>query len=1262
MQFVRNGPDIPERLLQAHEAGRVVFFCGAGISSPARLPGFKDLVNLTYQRLSVDPDALQQSAIKSGQLDTAIGLLESKIVGGRELVRSTLAGILTPDLTITNATATHHALLTLGKNREGRTRLITTNYDRLFEVVINDNTLNINRDLAPMLPVPKNRWDSLVYLHGLLSESPTNSELDHLVVSSGDFGLAYLTERWAARFVSELFRSYTVCFVGYSINDAVLRYMMDALAADRLLGESPPEMFAFGSYSIGKEVDSSNEWRAKNVTPILYKEHRRHFYLHTSLREWAKTYRDGIRGKERIVIESAMARPMASTKQDDFVGRMLWALSDPSGLPAKQFADFDPVPSIEWLEPLCEDRFGYADLNRFGASPNATKDDKLIFSITSRPSPYSLAPLMVLVDGGAYRTKWDAVMTHLARWFIRHLDDPTLYLWLVKRGGQLHDQLNFQISHRLEELSKFERDGNLDELNRIRENAPKAIPNTMMRTLWYLLLSGRVKSWVSNLDIYRWRNKFNQKGLTTILRLELRDTLTPRVLIRKPFGLAEDVNKENEPQQLKDLVEWEIVLTADDVHSYLRDLSADERWNEVLPELLLDFSDLLRNALDLMRELGGADDKYDMSYYHQPSISEHPQNRDYNDWTALIDLTRDAWIATAKLDTLQAINIAEHWWQIPYPVFRRLVFFAAAQENVIPNDQSLVWLLSDDQWWLWTNETKREAVRLLVTLAPRLDIEQYIELEQAILSGPPREMFKEDLEPEEWDRIMCHEIWLRLAKLDQVGVVLGANARNRIDEMSAQYPDWQLADDERDEFSSWMSDGGELREFIATPRRRRELVEWIKQRPNRDHWHEDDWRQRSRDNFPTTATALCALAEENIWPTDLWREALQAWSEEKSYRKSWRYMASVLINAPNATLKSLSHGISWWLQAIAKSFEGQDATFFEFCRRLLTLEHQDGREEDDPVMRAINHPVGLITDALLRWWYRSSPEDNQGLPDELKVIFTSICNIQSNLLRHGRLLLAANVIWLFRVDNEWATKYVLPLFDWRRSELEARYAWEGFLWSPRLYRPLMVLIKQPFLETALHYEAIGKHGRQYASLLTFAALEPGDMFTRRELANATRALPSTGLSEVAQSLVRALEGSGEQHNDYWNNRVKPYLHSVWPKSREFISPSISQSLGQLCIASKHCFPDAMSVLHAWLQPSQDQDHLVHKLHESGLCQEYPEPTLDFLDRVIGDNIQWLPADLGNCLEMILKSEPTLANDQRFKRLIEIMRRHGQELK
>ncbi len=46
MQFVRQGPDIPERLIKVHEDGRVVFFCGAGISYPARLLGLAGLVKV----------------------------------------------------------------------------------------------------------------------------------------------------------------------------------------------------------------------------------------------------------------------------------------------------------------------------------------------------------------------------------------------------------------------------------------------------------------------------------------------------------------------------------------------------------------------------------------------------------------------------------------------------------------------------------------------------------------------------------------------------------------------------------------------------------------------------------------------------------------------------------------------------------------------------------------------------------------------------------------------------------------------------------------------------------------------------------------------------------------------------------------------------------------------------------------------------------------------------------------------------------------
>ena len=1190
MQFVKGGPDIPERLLQAHEDGRVVFFCGAGISYPAGLPGFAGLVNKIFCCLNITPDPVQAAAIKAKRYDTAVGLLETNFVGGRQAVREKIGEILSPEKLTPNATATHDALLTLGKCREHRTRLITTNFDRLFEHVIAGDQPPVKRFEAPLLPIPKNRWDGLVYLHGLLPKVYAGKNLDNLVASSGDFGLAYLTERWAARFVSELLRNFVVCFVGYSIDDPILRYMMDALAADRLLGESPSEMFAFGSYSKGEETVRANEWRAKNVTPILYRNYRKHWrhaYLHGTLHAWANTYRDGAHGKERIVIEYAMARPNTTTRQDDFVSRMLWALSDPSGLPAQRFADLNPVPSLDWLEPLCENRFRHTDLIRFGVPPKANEDANLTFSLMRRPASYDLAPQMALANAGARDSRYDKVMGHMARWLIRHLNDPSLLLRLVKQGGRLHEGLAVRIASRMDELAEMDLHGKHDELNRIRSNAPDAIPDSRMRTLWGLLLAGQVKLDRPDFDLYKWQCRFERGGLTTTLRLELREMLTPRVSLRDPFTWRfDDDEDDDEPEHIRQLVDWDIVLSASHLDGPLHELKDNERWVTALPTLLTDFTGLLRDALDLMSDLGGADEKRDLSYSSQPSISEHTQNHSFRDWTILVDLNRDAWLATAGESRERARLVADTWSRIPYPLFRRLAFFAAAQGDFVPHGDGLKWLLMDEKWWLWSIETQRETMRLLVALAPRLEEDELVRLEHAILAGPPREMYSADIEEERWIRIQDRDIWLCLAKISQAGAELNAAARERLNGLSTKYPDWQLAEDEREEFPAWMSDDSELCIHVKTPRDRDELIEWLRENPDPDVWRPDDWCERCRDDFDEASSALTTLAEERIWPTGRWREALQPWSENELTEHSWHVMAPVLTNVPGETLQELSHAVSRWLEKLARTFEGQEETFLSLCDHVLALEYDVEEEDDDPVGRAINHPVGHVTDALLHWWYRNDLQDEQGLTDAPRLFFTQLCDTETPKFRLGRVLLAAHVISLFRVDREWAIQFLIPLFEWKNSEVEARSAWEGFLRSPRLYYPLLEVLKPAFLDTANHYTQLGRHSEQYASLLTFVGLDPGDVFRHPELALATQALPQEALERAAETFFRAVDSAGDQRADYWRNRAAPYLRAIWPKTPDAISKTVSKNFALACIAADDAFPEALGLVRSWLRPLQ----------------------------------------------------------------------------
>ena len=1255
-----------------------MFFCGAGISFPAGLPSFKGLVDEIYGRVGTVRNAIEQKAYERHQFDATLDLLERRLPGQRLAVRTALADALQPKLRRKGAKDTHTALLELARSRDGALRLVTTNYDRIFARLTKRSKPTVAAYAAPLLPIPKKtRWNGLVYLHGLLPEDADASALNRLVVTSGDFGLAYLTERWAARFVSELFRNYIVCFVGYSINDPVLRYMMDALAADRMLGEITPQAFALADCMLGREEAKTTEWEAKGATPILYEvpESGDHSALHRTLKAWADTYRDGLLGTERIVVDYAMTRPAASTRQDDFVGRMLWALAHHSGLPAKRFADLDPVPPLDWLNALSTERYGHLDLTRFNVPLQAEVGTELTFSLIRRPAPCHSGPWMMLASSGTMDAAWDAVMFHLARWLVRHLDDPALILWLAKRGGQPHSRLVRLIEDRLDTIARLEQEDGLDELARIRTQAPNAIPRPLLRPVWRLFLAGRVKSPSRSMDLYSWRNRLLCEGLTVGLRMELRELLAPRVTLREPFRLHGDdpetevserlellSGSKDEPECLEQLLDWELVLAADHVQSAVSSLTDTERWRIALPALIEDFQQLLRDALDLMRELGKTDDCNDHSHWYLPSITPHWQNRHFRDWVTLIELVRDAWLALRENNPVQAVQVARGWFDRPHSTFKRLALFAASQDDCIAPDQWVQWLVADDAWWLWSVETGRETLRLLVLQGQHLTPQVLERLEMAILAGPPRSMFKRDLEPESWRDQVEHSIWLHLAKLQSSAVDLSSIAEERLAALSAAHPEWELASNESDEFSIWMSGTGDpdfkdRREVELAPRKRSELVDWLKlPKPTQSFYYEDTWREACRKHLLNTGYALWDLSREGHWPTERWREALLAWSEKRRAQRSWHFFAQLVRTMPDEVLQEIVSGMSWWLRVVSRSLDRDEAVFFDLCRRIMVLSQLDGNETGQPVARAINHPIGHITQALLNLWLRPAPNDNDGLPTDLEPFFTELCDTGVARFRHGRVLLASRLVTFYRVDQSWTKAHLLPLLEWQTDAVEARAAWEGFLWSPRRYPPLLIAFKSQLLDTARHYPELGEHARNFAAFVTYAALDPVDPYTAGGFQEALGALPPEGLQEVAKALVRALNGSGDQREEYWTNRVQPFWHGIWPKSRLLATKSIAETLAQLSIAARGQFPAALATVADWLQPIEHTHFVVSLLRESGLPGRFPENALHLLDAIIDDR-SWPPRELGQCLTSIAQDMPDLQQDHRYQRLADYCRKH-----
>lgn len=175
MRFFADGPSLPDELLTARDAGDVLFFCGSGVSrASAGLPDFATLAEQVLDSLGSASDSPARKLFNTGRsfekaakqtglvaTDRVFGMLEREFEP-RE-VRNAVAAALKPpaacDLT------PHRSLLDLSRDSAGDVRLVTTNFDRLFE----DCEPGIASYAPPRLPDPRRSADfrGIIHLHGM---------------------------------------------------------------------------------------------------------------------------------------------------------------------------------------------------------------------------------------------------------------------------------------------------------------------------------------------------------------------------------------------------------------------------------------------------------------------------------------------------------------------------------------------------------------------------------------------------------------------------------------------------------------------------------------------------------------------------------------------------------------------------------------------------------------------------------------------------------------------------------------------------------------------------------------------------------------------------------------------------------------------------------------------------------------------------------------------------------------------------------------
>ncbi|MDR2254904.1 MAG: SIR2 family protein [Arthrobacter sp.] len=245
--WITGDVELPDEILDAHERGELVFFVGAGASveSPSKLPLFRNLAK-TLAELASHPFS------ESGGLDFFIGTLES-LAQGFDAHQHAKTLISDPE---SRFNPLHRAIVDLA-GIGGAFRVVTTNYDDHLAAAARSESIQVSDTwYGPALPIGRD-FSGLVHLHGSVLRPK-----EEMILTDRDFGRAYITDAWAARFLLPMFDRFTVVFVGYSHDDVIMRYL--ALGLPSSVSGTSSKRFAF------TDTPTDSKWGYLGIQPIGY--------------------------------------------------------------------------------------------------------------------------------------------------------------------------------------------------------------------------------------------------------------------------------------------------------------------------------------------------------------------------------------------------------------------------------------------------------------------------------------------------------------------------------------------------------------------------------------------------------------------------------------------------------------------------------------------------------------------------------------------------------------------------------------------------------------------------------------------------------------------------------------------------------------------------------------------------------------------------------------------------------------------------------
>ena len=1282
MRFFADGPSIPDELLWERDEGKVVFFCGAGVSRAyANLPDFFGLANKVAEYLEADKDSSayqlihqhdgkEKNNVAGGSIsaDYIFGLLERDFF--QKDIEEAVASALNPKKQDSPKKSqylkAHRILLDLATNRHGKIRLVTTNFDRLFEQC--RKRLKIWQ--PPKLPDPSrvDEMDGIVYLHGLATKDYKAAEGDGFILSTSQFGKAYLAEGWATQFIRQILDNYTIVFVGYSADDPPVQYLLEALFK---MKATHNKIYAFQSND-GEDV--INRWKDKGVMPICFAAGGYNI-LWKTLEAWAKRARNPDKWYEQVIKKFA-SNPRALQPFER--GQIAHIVSSSEG--AKKFAEAKPVPSAEWLY-VFDEFWRYAAPYR--SHPFSSEEDLIdpfsLYGLDSDRLPMPFDPRGYNLERGIPSNAWDAFdinqrdqasvdemniatlkdialrpigrLAQLAIWLTKVLDQPPALCWAARQSS-----LNrFVISIISDKL-----------LNYSQPIHP------LIRRRWKILI-----------DVWKNRAYFTSDQLFLLKKdrdwnatvVEQFEKLTQPYLSVRPFRYRQTI-----PQKLKinreninQLAQVNIIYPHFD-----QPFNIPDKW------CYASLKALRRNleiAISFEKEIG--------RYGHfslQPIIYNKEHNgiegthRPYGMIIYISDLSRMIIYFSELFDQLCRIDLSAakfeflSWPRDDDMAFAHLRIWAAGKPEIVADDEFVQFIMSLSDETFKNCQYKDDLLSILTKRWVKLDSFTRSMIEKRLLENTPHFTGKDHLNRKQrWAGRSLN----RLQRLIDEGCELTAATRKKVQKLRCIVPEWtekQARNSGQFVASGFPHINTDYAALLHIPLSKLlPEAERIQQSPDDFLIVNRPFEGLVKDKPVRAFSALCFEAKKRIFREGAWQTFFYSKARKADQNRFKLLIANRLLNYPDEQIAIIIKSVGYWLYDNAAKLEKNCLpVFFRLARKLveiLQVQPDKGKskinQSIDKFTEAINAPAGMITWLLLTEVFKQNLGDKAFHKDWFALI-ESLLKLPDISRQYVLVMLFREIDWFFQTDKDWTKKYLLPIFHSSNS-IARDAAWSGFLEGHVL--PCLDIfknIKDDLLtinKTRPYFYL--KYISHFAEIILVLWSNTDDVTAERYIKDEEfhELLLQSGdelRTEILKQVGSWIRGPNiDNSSDEWKSRL-PELFSIWPKQMKAWSAKVAASFCKLSLESGEQFPELSKLVVNRLSKinnSYSVDFYTPTIMDPNnkIIQDYPKELLELLFTVLPDNTSPQPYRIDEILKKMVDADSSLKKDERY---IELKRRYS----